>query len=106
MFTRSGQPRAWHRHSGALGDLARLHAARADPKPLGDAPDDGPDRDEVRQPPALGDVVRVADSAADGGVLPADGAALGHDGAPLSSCWARSSLIASAPERGKPVARP
>src|SRR5438094_5628966 len=75
---------AWHpQRSGALGDLAGLHAARAHPDPLRRTRRDRSNRDEIREPPTLRHVVGVADSVADRGAFPADVATLGHGYAPL-----------------------
>lgn len=79
-----------HHHSGGgqpppgvllddLGDLTRLHAARADAHPLNTPVSERTHRDQVRQPPALRVLVRVADGTSDGGTFPAHIATLSHD---------------------------
>lgn len=62
-----------------LRDFSRLEAAGADPRAPGASPCRDPHRDEVRQPPALGELVGVTDGVTDGGTFPANIAALGHD---------------------------
>src|SRR5581483_5761398 len=69
------------RSSHRLDDLAAAQAARADAYPLGPAVDDCPHRDEIRQPAALGHVVRMTDLVAHDRSLPAHVTALGH------ACW-------------------
>src|SRR5439155_8052269 len=61
-----------------LGDLARLETPGADAQAPGRSGDVYPHRDEVREPPSLRELVRVADRMTDRGALPADIAALRH----------------------------
>src|SRR2546430_13597110 len=67
-----------------LGDLARLETPGADAHAPGLAGDLRPYRDEVRKPPALRELVRVADRMTHRGALPADIAPLRHE---RSSEW-------------------
>src|SRR2546425_4170686 len=71
----------------ALGALARLETPGADAHAPGLAGDLRPYRDEVRKPPALRELVRVADRMTHRGALPADIAPLRHE---RSSEWMRS----------------
>src|SRR5215470_4857837 len=66
------------RSSDGLDDLATSQAARADADPLGSTLHDRPHRHQIRQPPARGNVVRVADLVAHDGALPTHITALGH----------------------------
>src|SRR5262249_9306380 len=72
----TGTPGGWF--SDGLDDLATSQAARADTDPLGAALHDRPPRHQVRQPPARGDIVRVADLVAHDGPFPTHITALGH----------------------------
>src|SRR6516225_3545863 len=65
--------------SGGLDDFVRAEATRADAQALRAAIDDRADRLQVRIEAARRHVVRVADVAAEGRLLPADFASLGHD---------------------------